>query len=623
MTATLPASPADFGSALETGETAARARLPLHKLENALSIAVLALITLLPLAEVFSRRLLGHGITGSGVLVQHLTLCIGYLGAGLAARSDNMLGLSTTAYLHGPAKSAARVFTSAVGATVTVALAASSMTLVRELRNGGVELAWGLRIWMPLVVMPALYAVLTLRLVWHASEHWPGRFLVAGAVALALACAALDALGLVPDSLRLSGLAGAMLIVLGVAAALGLPMYAAIGGIAAVLFWRNGVPLAAVAVESYDLAASPLFPSIPLFTLAGYVLSAGHSSQRLVRAFNAWFGWMHGGPAIVTTLVFAFFTSFTGASGVTILSLGGLLAPVLMRHHSERFAIGLVTTAGCIGLLFPPSLPVILLASYAERPVGDLFLGGLLPGALLVLTLAAFAVFQSRKQAAPPVPFDWPEARASLWAAKWELLAPVVVLGSVLGGFATMVEAAAITVLYAAIVEMVIFRDVRITRELPTALLSCATIVGGVMIIMGVAMGFTNFMVDAEIPAQAVTWVRAHIESRWQFLLALNVLLLVVGAAMDIFSAIMVVVPLILPMADAYGIDRVHLGILFLANLNLGYLVPPMGENLFLASYRFGKSLPELFRAVLPFVLVLFAAALVISYVPALTLWFR
>jgi tripartite ATP-independent transporter DctM subunit len=341
-----------------------------------------------------------------------------------------------------------------------------------------------------------------------------------------------------------------------------------------------------------------------------------------MRLFTALVGSMPGGLAIVTALVLAVFTPLTGASGVTIVSMGGLLLPVLTQAgYAERSSIGLVTVAGSIGLLLPPSLPVFIYGYYANQPFDQLFLGGLVPGLLLIVVVAGWGAWQGWQSGAQRTPFDRREALAAIWQSKWDLLLPVVVLGGIFGGFATLVEAAALTVLYALVIECFVYRSLSVTQGLPKAFVECATLLGGFMIILAVALGFTSFLILTEVPTLALEWVQAHIESKLLFLLALNGLLLVVGALMDIYSALIVIVPLIVPMAEAYGVNPIHLGVIFLANLELGYLTPPMGANLFLSSYRFNKPLTEVFRSVLPYLAILLVTVLLITYVPAMTLW--
>ncbi len=401
----------------------------------------------------------------------------------------------------------------------------------------------------------------------------------------------------------------------------GAPIFVVLGGVALLLFFADAVPVASIPVETYRIVVSPSLPTIPLFTLTGYILAEGGASRRLVRLFRALFGWMPGGLAIAATLVCAFFTTFTGASGVTILALGGLLLPVLIKNgYPERFSVGLLTATGSLGLLFPPSLAVILYGVVAHVPIQDLFKAGIVPGFLLVAAISIFVVREGLRSKVPRPAFDVWEMATAVWESKWEILLPVVALVAIFGGFCTLIEAAAITVVYALVVETVIHRELHITRDLPRVLLQCITLIGGVFVILGVAMGLTNYLVDAEVPMKAAEWVQAHIHSRVLFLLVLNLFLLIVGALMDIFSAIVVVVPLILPIGQAFGIHPLHLGMIFLANLELGYLTPPVGMNLFLASYRFDKPLVQVYRHAIPFFLVLLLVVLLITYIPALTI---
>ena len=585
-----------------------------HRIENAVIIVVLALMAVLPLIEIVGRRLAGIGIPGSQPLVQHLTMLTAFLGAALAARADRLLALSTATFLPRRWRESVRVFTAAVAVAVVATLVSASWDLVEIKRQSGEAVALGIPVWFVVLVMPLGFALAGWRIVTHASKRWRLRLAALAGLLIPVLLSwnpQWQGAGLV--------LPGSLLLVF--ATMMGLPIFATIGGFALLYFWNDGVPVAAVTVESYRLTDSALMPAIPLFTLGGYILAEGGASGRLVRVFRALVGWMPGGLAVVTTVVFAFFTSFTGASGVTILSLGGLLLPVLIKsNYSERFSVGLLTASGSIGLLFPPSLPVILYAVYSSTPIVELFLGGFVPGMLLVLLVAAWGVRQGFFSEVGREPFRWKEAASALWEAKWELLLPALVLLGIFGGYTTLVEAASVTVLYAFIVECFVYKDLSIRRELPDVMVQSATLIGSVLIILGVALGFTNFLIDADIPFLALKWVESHIESKLVFLLALNVFLLIVGCLMDIYSAILVVVPLIAPMGVAYGVDPVHLGIIFLANLELGYLTPPVGMNLFLSSLRFEQPLTRVYRATLPFLLIMGVGVLLITYVPELTL---
>ncbi|MGB6640480.1 MAG: TRAP transporter large permease subunit, partial [Thermoanaerobaculia bacterium] len=395
----------------------------------------------------------------------------------------------------------------------------------------------------------------------------------------------------------------------------------ALGGAAVYLFMIEAVPVAAVPAETYRLAVSPLLPAIPLFTLAGFLLAQGNASQRLVRVFRSLFGWIPGGTAVVTTIVCAFFTVLTGGSGVTILALGGLLFGALQAdRYREEFSLGLLTASGSLGLLFPPALPLILYGIVAQVPIRDLFIGGLIPGILLVALVAAWGVREGIKSGAGRQAFSVPEALGAVWAAKWELLLPFVVLVAIFGGFVTLVEAAALTVLYAFIAQVFVHKDLSLRGDLFRVLTETMVLIGGVLIILAVAMGLTSYMVDAQIPSRMLDWVQTYIQSPLVFLLCLNLLLLIVGCLMDIFSAIVVVVPLIVPLGVAYGVDPVHLGIIFVANLELGYLTPPVGLNLFLAAYRFDRPLLTIWRAALPMLAILGIGVLLITYLPPMTL---
>jgi tripartite ATP-independent transporter DctM subunit len=507
------------------------------------------------------------------------------------------------------------VFTAGVAGAITALLCAASMQLVLSERAGGKTLIGGIPVWVAQLLLPIGFGLVALRLLWHAGGGWAGR-----GVATCLAAAIVA--GGVYQPLAPSTLVAPALVCLAVATLLGAPVFTALGGAALILFWGAEVPIASIPVETYRLVVSPTLPTIPLFTLAGYFLAEGGASKRLVRMFQSIAGWVRGGPAVVTVLVCAFFTSFTGASGVTILALGGLLMPVLLRaHYSEKSSLGLLTAGGSLGLLFPPSLPVILYGIVAHTPIDQMFLGGLLPGVLMLALASWWGRRQEGTADTARQPFDPREALAAAWEAKWELVLPVVVLVGLYGGFATLVETAALTAAYAFVVQTFVHRDLKIRKDVRRVMTECGILVGGVLLILGVALGFTNYLVDAEVPARAVEWVRGSIESPLVFLLLLNLFLLVVGCLMDIFSAIVVVVPLILPMGEAFGIDPIHLGIIFLANMELGYLTPPVGMNLFLAAYRFGKPLPEVYRAVVPMLIVLFVGVFVITYVPALTTW--
>jgi tripartite ATP-independent transporter DctM subunit len=414
----------------------------------------------------------------------------------------------------------------------------------------------------------------------------------------------------------------------GAAALLGAPVFVAMGGIALVLFFADATPVSAVSAEVYRLIASPTLPAIPLLTAAGYVLAESGASSRLVRFFRALFGWMPGGMAVMVAAVCALFTTFTGGSGITIIALGGLVYPILREDgYPEGFSLGLVTAAGSLGLLFPPSLPVVLYSVVASSGQGQgvaaesLYLAGLVPGLLLVVLVCLYGIHVGRKiRPRRHQAFAWREVGQAAWAAKWELLLPVFVIGLFASGVASMVETAAAACAYAVVVECFITRDLSLRRQLPGVLLRASALMGAVLLLLSVAMGLTGYLVQAQIPDQLLAWVQLHIHSQTVFLLALNVILLVLGSVLEIYSAIIVLAPLIAPTGLAFGVDPVHLGVIFLANLELGFLFPPVGLNLFLSSSRFGKPLPQLYRHVLPFLVILGVGVLLITYLPQLSL---
>lgn len=586
----------------------------LHGFEDRVNFAFLMLMAALPLVDVVGR-FFNVNLPGALQWVSVLTLWVGFSGAMLAARDGKHLSLAAgIERVDRPWVRWGQAFAITVAAAVTCVLAYGAFQTVEIEADFTGTIPPGVPNWIPLVAMPLGYAWVAVRLVLQKYADWKRR--LAAFVTVAVSLFALSWAGEDTASALLWPVLGAIL----AATVLGAPIYVALGGAGLVLFWADGTPIAAVAAETVRQIKSDTVPTIPLFTFTGYILAESQASQRLVRAFRALFGWMPGGMAVMTALVCAFFTTFTGASGVTILALGGLLYPVLKQErYPESFNVGLLTASGSIGLLFPPSLPVILYGVVAKVPIDRMFVAGILPGLVLVGALSALGVKAGLRPEVPRYRFDGREALRSVWVAKWELALPLIVVGGIFSGIATLVEAAALVAAYALIVEVLIHRDIPVSR-LGEVGRECATLVGGVLIILGVALGFTNYLVDAEIPSIALEWVESGISNPLVFLIALNLFLLVVGCLMDIYSAIVVVVPLILPIGEHFGIDPIHLGVIFLANLELGFLTPPVGMNLFLSSYRFEKPLPEVYRYAVPFLLILLVAVLIITYVPVLTL---
>lgn len=583
-----------------------------HRFGDLALTLTLAAMVLLPLLEIILRQF-SNGIPSAPAFLQHLTLVVGMLGGAVAAREGRLLAVSTLSdALKGESRRLAAVFSGGVAATVTAFLCLASARFVIQERAAGGTLAYDIPIWVVELVLPVGFGAISARLLWHAGETWKSR-VAALMVALTLG-ALMGFLPMPPEQMVWPALAG-----LFVATLLGAPVFVTLGGAALILFWGRNVPITAVAIEHYSLVTNPALPSIPLFTLAGYFMAEGGASRRLVRVFQALVGWIRGGPAIATALICAFFTALTGGSGVTILALGGLLMPVLVSaRFSERDALGLITGAGSLGILLPPCLPVILYAIVAKVDIRDMFLGGLLPGLLLILMTAGWGIWIGRRTKVDRPKFDFAEARDAMWSAKWDLLLPVVSLVALFSGWATPVEAAAVTALYAFLVEAVIYRELKLTTDCPRVMTEAGLLVGGILLIMGVAMGLTNFMVDAQIPDLLANWATEHIKSRWLFLLGLNVVLVLVGSLIEIYAAIMVITPLLVPVGLKLGIDPVHLGVIFLANMELGFLAPPIGLNLMLASSRLKRPVGEVTRAVLPLLAVMFVGVLLITYVP----WF-
>ena len=404
-------------------------------------------------------------------------------------------------------------------------------------------------------------------------------------------------------------------------ALLGAPLFAVIAASAMLGFGREGIDLQAIAIEFYGIAEMPILLAIPLFTFAGYLLSESNAPQRLVRLTTALLGWMPAGLAVVSLAACAFFTAFTGASGVTIIALGALLFPALQQAgYPEKFNLGLVTSAGSLGLLFAPSLPLILYGIVAELPIEDLFLAGILPGFLMIVLLSGYSVWKNRAVRVPLSDFSWREVGAAAREAAWEIPLPLVVLGGIYSGYFAISEAAAVTALYVLIVDVLILREIPL-RKLPAVMRESMVLVGGILVILGMSLASTNYMIDAGVPQKLLQLVSEMVTSELSFLLLLLAFLLVLGAILDIFSAIVLVVPLILPVALQFGVDPVHLGIVFLSTMQLGYITPPVGLNLFIASYRFDRPVVELYVSTLPFFLFLLLAVVIIAFWPGLSLY--
>ncbi|MBW1989576.1 MAG: TRAP transporter large permease subunit [Deltaproteobacteria bacterium] len=406
-----------------------------------------------------------------------------------------------------------------------------------------------------------------------------------------------------------------------IAILVGSPLFTIIGGAAVLLFLTVAhESIAAIIIEMGRLANAPGITAIPLFIFAGYLFAESRSSTRLIRMSNAFLGWLPGGLAMVTVLVSSVFTAMTGASGITIIACGGILLPALLKDgYNKDFALGIVTASGSSGVLLVPSLPIIIYGMVSRTDISELFIATAVPAILIICCLGGYGVFYGIRNQVKTQKFSLREVFASLWEAKWEIPLPFIVVGGIYGGFITVGEAASAAAAYALISECLIYREITV-RQLTKIGVDSMITVGAILVVLGTALGFTNFLVDQEVPQHILSWVETVIHSRYTFLIGLNVFLLIVGCVMDIFSAIVVVVPLIAPVAEGFGLDPVHLGVIFLANLELGYLTPPVGINLFIASLRFDVSVLKLYRVVLPFLFLLILALLLISYWPALSM---
>ena len=586
------------------------------RIEDSFATLVAVTVVALPLGEIVARRFFDSGIPGAGPFTLHLTLWLGMLGAAIAARDGKLLSLATGSMIpEGNLRSVAQIAGNTFGVIVATVFAVGGLELVDLYKQVGNVVAIDVPVWVASVIFPITFGLIAARLAWNASPSTIGRLFSATGILIGLWIARH------PESFQDQSVWPWLATVLA-AAVLGAPIFAVLGGAALFLFLVQGSLPIVMLIKAYEQLTNETLPSIPLFTLAGFLLAEGKAPERLLRLFRGVFGWMPGGTAVVTAVLCAFFTTFTGGSGVTILALGGLLLPALLKEgYRDRFSLGLITASGSLGLLLPPALPLMLYGIIATGiALEDLFIGGFLPGVLMIGLMAALGIREGLISANPRTKFRLAEAGSALWAAKWEVLLPIVVLVSLLGGYATPVESAALAALYALVVQRFVHRDLPSSKEVVRVAGDCISLVGGVLIILAVAAGLTNYLIDAQVPDFLVAWTQENIESRVMFLLALNAFLIIVGCLMDIFSALVVIVPLIIPIAAVFDIHPIHLGIIFVANLELGYLTPPVGLNLFMSSYRFKRPVMEVARATLPMLLILAIGVLLITYVPWLTL---
>jgi tripartite ATP-independent transporter DctM subunit len=605
----------------------------LHKFENIFAFVTIFLLALFPTMEVVAR-FFQTGVPESTVYTQHLALVITFIGGMITSREKQHLALSLNLHIEEPAKSRIHVANAIIAAMFTTAFAISSFSFA--LVGFDPQKKIGLfPVWLVAMIMFAGFAVMALRFIFAVPAGSKGKRLAWLGIPLGFFLAFEPFYNILASFIdnppgffnplldvyhSVNGfIALPLIILLIIAAVFGARIFIVLGGIAYMLFAKTGQPLEIIPNEAYSMLTSHMIPAIPLFAVTGFVLSESKAGERLVKLFRSLFSWVPGGFAIMAILVCTFFTTFTGASGVTILALGGLLYFVLVRgKYREKFGVGLLTASGSIGLLFPPSLPIIIYGVTAQVNIKHMFVGGIVPGIVMVAALIIYSVFYSVKNKTLREPFKWKETLSALRESIWEIFLPIVVLVGYFGGITTLVESSAIALIYALVVEVFIHRDLKI-GDLPNVMLKCMPVIGGVLVILAVAKGLSYYMVDAQVPMKLTAWMEATIGSKYIFLLLLNIALLITGCFMDIFSAIMVVVPLILPLGNLFGIHPVHLGIIFLANMELGYLTPPVGLNLFLASYRFEKSMIKIYRSVFPFFIIQLITVLLITYVPVLS----
>lgn len=590
--------------------------------DEVLAGAALALMLIVPLVEIAARPFLGRGVENAPVVVQHLGLLLAMIGALAAGRYGHLTTLGSSLDQVGGAGVQAAVQAWARGSSALVCglLAVASWRFVATEIGAAQELAYGLPVWALQAALPIGFALLGLQLGSRSAQAWAAPAWLAAAVGLALPAAGV-ALGWFYDGYLLPLGPAVLAVVLALLA--GAPIFAVLGGLALALFWSEGLPLASVALSHYQITVNPSLPALPLFTLAGLVLARTGAAQRLGAVFVALFGGGLRGTVVAVAVLCSGFTALTGGSGVTILALGGLLLPMLLKAgYPERRGIGLVTSASALGVLLAPSVPLIMYAVIARVPIEQMFLAGVVPALVMVACLLVIGGFLRRDaQVRPPADAPKPSARAALqaaWVAKWELGAPVVAIGSLASGVATPTESAALTAAYAVLTQALAHRELG-PKLLGRCLADCAMLIGGVMLILGMALALTNYLVDTGIPDAAAEWVQGVVPNKIVFLILLCLFLFLAAALMEIYAAIVVLVPLLLPVAMAYGIDPIHFGIIFLAAMEVGYLCPPAGLNIYFASAMFNKSIRYVAVSVLPAMGAIFVGTVIVALLPGLS----
>lgn len=603
----------------------------LSKFEGYCLTFFLMAMIFLAFMQVLLRNFFHTGITWADPIVRHLVLWVGFIGASVATKEDGHLAMDLVSrFLPEKVKKSSAFFVQGISALVCTLLTIAAFKFVLGEKESEAMLVPGIPSYWAVVIIPLGFYFMSVRFARRAAFWLAPLFAILipclifapifqNSVLLQSLVAKLDNLvNFIP-----TGGPGFFFICILIAAAglLGAPLFVIFGSISLLAFHTAGIDSSATIIEMYRLASAPTLVAIPLFTFAGFLMAESKTPERLIAIAKPLFGWMPGGLAIMAIVACAFFTAFTGASGVTIIALGGLLYPILLKEkYPDGFSMGLVTTCGSVGLMFPPSLPLILFGLISSTNIDQLFIAGIMPVVLIISLLSVYGIIVNRGNKIARHPFSFKELKVAIRKAGWEVPLPFIILFGIYGGYITASEAAAVTAAYVFVVQVFIYKDLKLTTDVPRIAKQSMVLVGSIVVIFAVAMGFTSYLIDEQMPMKLLDWIRTYITSKAMFLLVLNIFLLLVGSLMDIFSAIIVVVPLIIPIAKEFGVDPIHLGIIFLTNLEIGYLHPPVGLNLFLSSIRFKRSIVNLYWVTLPFLLLLVLALIIITYVPDLSL---
>ena len=590
----------------------------INRFVNYLCYFLFFIIVTFPIIQILSRFSNFFSIPASQEIVQHMTLWIGFVGAVIAARSNKLLSIVREPVFDSSSGfKLSKFLVHIFSCSVVFLLSVSYLKMIQISFQYPDYIAPFIPLWFAQSIIPLGLMLIWYQLIMTSSSNFKLRTIIS-------LLSILPAIILIYWQFPLSSpfLLWMKVIFAISLLAFGLPIFILLAALAIFFFlsepseWATNFDLISTISDSaYRIVVSPTLAAIPIFTLAGYLLAESNISERLLHFFKSCLGWIPGSTVLIVVLLCAFFTALTGGSGVTILALGAILYPILIEDgYSKKFSLGLITTAGSVGLLFPPSLPAIIYSVTAGINPLDLFKQGFLPAVFLLLVVFVYGL-QSKSFSSNKHAFNLKSAVKSIKEASWEIIIPILIIASLFSGFATLVECAALLVFYVVLVEVVVYKDITF-EEIPKIIINCSTLVGGVLIILGFAMGFTGYLVDAQVPLKILHFVQSSISSKIIFLLALNILLLIIGCIMDVFSAIIVVVPLIAPLASYFGIDPIHLAIIFIANLELGYITPPVGMNLYLSSYRFEKDMPTIYAATLPFFFIRLIGVLMITYIP-------